>query len=61
MLDLAGEGENYPYRMAQVLRRKVGKFVRDKWRREPLIVPTIVPMTSEIVEELDPEEHVPSL
>ncbi|WP_010118863.1 ribonuclease J [Corynebacterium nuruki] len=61
MLDLAGEGENDPYRMAQVLRRKVGKFVRDKWKREPLIVPTIVPMTSEIVEELDPEEHVPSL
>jgi ribonuclease J len=61
MLDLAGEGENDPYRMAQVLRRKVGKFVRDKWKREPLIVPTIVPMTSEIVEELDPEDHVPSL
>jgi ribonuclease J len=61
MLDLSGEGENDPYRMAQALRRKVGKFVRDKWKREPLIVPTVVPMTSEIVEELDPEDHVPSL
>lgn len=61
MLDLAGEGENDPYRMAQSLRRKVGKFVKDKWKREPFIVPTVVPMTSEIVEELDPEDHVPSL
>lgn len=61
MLDLSGEGENDPYRMAQALRRKVAKFVKDKWKREPLIVPTVVPMTSEVVEELDPEDHVPSL
>lgn len=61
MLDLSGQGENDPYRMAQTLRRKVGKFVKDKWKREPFIVPTVVPMTSEIVEELDPEDHVPSL
>ena len=61
MLDLAGQGENDPYRMAQALRRKVAKFVKDKWKREPLIVPTIVPMTSEVVEELDPEDHAPSL
>jgi ribonuclease J len=61
MLDLSGQGENDPYRMAQALRRKVGKFVKDKWKREPFIVPTVVPMTSEIVEELDPEDHVPSL
>lgn len=61
MLDLAGQGENDPYRMAQTLRRKVGKFVKDKWKREPMIVPTVVPMTSEVVEELDPEDHVPSL
>ncbi|HIW92619.1 MAG TPA: ribonuclease J, partial [Candidatus Corynebacterium avicola] len=27
MLDLSGQGENDPYRMAQSLRRKVGKFV----------------------------------
>ncbi|WP_291480430.1 ribonuclease J [Corynebacterium sp.] len=61
MLDLSGQGENDPYRMAQTLRRKVAKFVKDKWKREPFIVPTVVPMTSEIVEELDPEDHVPSL
>lgn len=61
MLDLSGQGENDPYRMAQSLRRKVAKFVKDKWKREPFIVPTVVPMTSEIVEELDPEDHVPSL
>lgn len=61
MLDLAGEGENDPYRMAQALRRKISKFVKDKWKREPLVVPTVVPMTSEVVEELDPEDHVPSL
>ncbi|AWT26020.1 Ribonuclease J [Corynebacterium provencense] len=61
MLDLAGQGENDPYRMAQALRRKVARFVKDKWKREPLIVPTIVPMTSEVVEELEPEDHAPSL
>lgn len=61
MLDLAGQGENDPYRMAQTLRRKVAKFVKDKWKREPMIIPTIVPMTSEVVEELDPEDHAPSL
>ncbi|MDN6377140.1 ribonuclease J, partial [Corynebacterium sp.] len=61
MLDLSGQGENDPYRMAQSLRRKVAKFVKDKWKREPFIVPTVVPMTSEVVEELDPEDHVPSL
>ncbi|MEJ6548272.1 ribonuclease J [Corynebacterium sp. USCH3] len=61
MLDQSGQGESDPYRMAQTLRRKVAKFVKDKWKREPFIVPTVVPMTSEIVEELDPEDHVPSL
>lgn len=61
MLDQSGSGETDPYRMAQTLRRKVAKFVKDKWKREPFIVPTVVPMTSEIVEELDPEDHVPSL
>ncbi|KAB1503775.1 ribonuclease J [Corynebacterium sp. 320] len=53
MLDLAGEGENDPYRMAQKIRRKVGKIISDKWKRKPFIVPTVVPMTSEIVEEID--------
>lgn len=61
MLDLAGEGENDPYRMAQAIRRKVGKLISDKWKRKPFIVPTVVPMTSEIVEELDEEESRPSV
>ena len=56
MIDLAGEGENDPYRMAQAIRRKVGKLISDKWNRKPMIVPTVVPMSSEIVEELEEEE-----
>ena len=56
MMDLAGEGENDPYRMAQKIRRKVGKIISDKWNRKPFIVPTVVPMTSEIVEEIDEVE-----
>lgn len=42
LLDLAGEGENDPYRMAQVVRRVIGKWVSDKWRRKPMIVPTVI-------------------
>ena len=61
MLDLAGEGENDPYRMAQRIRRKVGKIISDKWNRKPFIVPTVVPMTSEIVEEIDEVEARESL
>lgn len=60
MLDLAGEGENDPYRMAQKIRRRVGKLISDKWKRKPFIIPTVVPMTSEIVEELEEEESRPS-
>ncbi len=56
MMDLAGEGENDPYRMAQAIRRRVGKVVTDKWKRKPFIVPTVIPMTSEIVEEVDETE-----
>lgn len=61
MMDMAGAGENDPYRMAQSIRRKVGKLISDKWKRTPFIVPTVVPMTSEIVEELDEDESLPSL
>lgn len=60
MLDLAGEGENNAYRMAQAIRRKVAKFVSDKWQRKPLIVPTVVPMSSEIVEEIEVEPGRPA-
>lgn len=61
MMDLAGEGENDPYRMAQQIRRRVGKLISDKWKRKPFIVPTVVPMTSEIVEELEEEVSRESL
>lgn len=47
MFDLAGSGENNPYRMAQEVRRRAEKHISSKWRREPMIVPTIVPMSSE--------------
>lgn len=47
MLDLAGEGENDPYRMVQQLRRKVSRYVEQKWRRKPMIIPTVVPMHAE--------------
>lgn len=42
LLDLAGEGETDPYRLAQVVRRTIGKWVADKWRRKPMIVPTVI-------------------
>lgn len=60
MMDLAGEGENDPYRMAQAIRRRVGKLISDKWKRKPFIVPTVVPMSSEIVEELEEDVSRPS-
>ncbi|MEH6621527.1 MAG: ribonuclease J [Dietzia maris] len=40
--DLAGEGETDPYRLAQAVRRVVGRWVSDKWRRKPMIVPTVI-------------------
>ncbi|MBV7301669.1 ribonuclease J [Corynebacterium sp. TAE3-ERU2] len=46
MTDLAGEGEGDPYRMVQKLRRTVSRFVEKKWRRQPMIVPTVIPMRS---------------
>lgn len=55
MIEQAGEGENDPYRMAQQIRRKVSRFVEQKWRRKPLIMPTVVPMTSD-TENIDDEE-----
>ncbi|MEZ2121105.1 ribonuclease J [Corynebacterium sp. CCM 9203] len=47
MRQLAGEGENDPYRMVRQLRRKVSRFVEQKWRRKPMIIPTVVPMNSD--------------
>ncbi|PRQ12631.1 ribonuclease J [Corynebacterium sp. 13CS0277] len=48
MMDLAAEGENEVYRMAQKLRRVVGRYVEQKWRRKPMVVPTIVPIAAEV-------------
>ena len=55
MNDLAAEGENDTYRMVQKLRRKVSRFIEQNWKREPVILPTVVPMASEI-EIVDDEE-----
>jgi len=56
MNDLAAEGENNPYRMVQQLRRRVSRFVEQKWRREPMILPTVVPMTSDLDDAIDDDE-----
>ncbi|WP_257161268.1 ribonuclease J [Corynebacterium cystitidis] len=47
MNDLAAEGENDPYRMVQQVRRKVSRAIEQKYRREPVILPTVVPMTED--------------
>lgn len=56
MNDLAAEGENNPYRMVQQLRRRVARFVEQKWRREPVILPTVVPMSSDMDQAIDDDE-----
>lgn len=48
MMDLAAEGENEVYRMVQKLRRVVARYVEQKWRRKPMVIPTVVPMTGEV-------------
>lgn len=48
MMDLAGEGENEVYRMVQRLRRTVSRYVEQKWRRKPMILPTVVPTQGEV-------------
>lgn len=50
MNDLAAEGENDTYRMAQQIRRRLSRMIEQKWKREPVILPTVIPMaTSNIV------------
>ncbi|SDL78804.1 ribonuclease J [Corynebacterium mycetoides] len=49
MNDLAAQGENDPYRMVQQLRRQVSKAVEQKYKREPVILPTVVPMAADNV------------
>ncbi|WP_304348602.1 ribonuclease J [Corynebacterium frankenforstense] len=56
MNDLAAEGENDPYRMVRQLRRKVSRFVEQKWRREPMVLPTVIPMTGEPDEPVTDED-----
>ncbi len=46
MNNLAGEGENDLYRMAQQLRRRMSRHIEQKYKREPVILPTIVPLSS---------------
>lgn len=54
--DLAAEGENDPYRMVRHLRRKVGKFISQTWRRDPIIMPTVVPMSPSTVSVIEDDE-----
>lgn len=57
MNDLAAEGENDPVRMVQQLRRKVSRAIEQKYRREPVILPTIVPMAADLGPIDDDEVH----
>ncbi|WP_249353689.1 RNase J family beta-CASP ribonuclease [Rhodococcus sp. USK13] len=43
---LATEGINDAHRIAQAIRRVVGKWVADKYRRRPMIVPTVIAVPS---------------
>ena len=57
MGDLAAEGENDPYRMVQQLRRKVSRAIEQKYKREPVILPTVVPMAADNLPIDDDEVH----
>lgn len=48
MGDLAAEGENDPYRMVQQLRRQLSRTIEQKYKREPVILPTVVPTAADI-------------
>ena len=47
MGDLAAEGENDPFRMVQQIRRKVSRAIEQNYKRQPVILPTVVPMSSD--------------
>ncbi|WP_342319919.1 ribonuclease J [Corynebacterium mayonis] len=55
MGDLAAEGENDPYRMVQQLRRKVSRAIVQKYKREPVILPTVIPMGADNAPVADEE------
>jgi ribonuclease J len=38
----AAEGVNDPHRLQQVVRRRVGRWVSDRYRRRPMIIPTVL-------------------
>ncbi|MBF6479346.1 ribonuclease J, partial [Nocardia cyriacigeorgica] len=42
LLRLAGEGITDTHRIAQGVRRVVGRWVADTYRRRPMIVPTVI-------------------
>lgn len=42
LLRLAGEGITDAHRIAQSVRRVVGRWVADKYRRRPMIIPTVI-------------------
>ncbi|MFC0447210.1 ribonuclease J [Rhodococcus jostii] len=46
LLRLATEGINDAHRIAQAIRRVVGRWVADKYRRRPMIVPTVIAVPS---------------
>ena len=39
---LSGEGVTDPHRLAQAVRRVVGRWVSDRYRRRPMIIPTVI-------------------
>jgi ribonuclease J len=39
---VTGEGATEPHRLAQAVRRVVGRWVSDRYRRRPMIVPTVI-------------------
>jgi ribonuclease J len=42
LLNAASEGGAEPHQLSQLVRRVVGKWVSDNFRRRPMIIPTIV-------------------
>src|SRR3712207_9193263 len=36
------DGETDPHRLSQVIRRTIGKWVSDTYRRRPMIIPTVL-------------------
>ena len=41
---MEADGVTDPHRVAQAVRRVVGRWVGDTYRRRPMIVPTVMPV-----------------